>query len=429
MGRPDLLIEHWLPSRELGIESIRERAAPSALPPLYFLHVWWARRPLVASAGAVLASLMPTWTAELADEYSDYPELATEKDYHAWFLRLVGILGDPVSAAAKTRAAREAGVRIPNPYTYKQAYKNSPTVHDLDRLSTVLRGVWGKLPEVLDPTAGGGSIPFEAIRYGLPYSSRTTSTLLPLRCSPSWRGTSSCSARGRHSSRYRDSGVTSSTRRIEKRTRRFFPDGPDGKVATFLFARTVACPHTGKPVPLAPNWWLSRGKTGTASVVHLVTERQRATLLTNPSSTSLRRQRDRQTGNGFGHDHPGRGEYHRGDNLTIDGDYVKAEAQAGRMGSILYAVVVRTGKGRDLSNTHFNRPDAAAFEAAEAELARLLPVGGRTGDVIPDEKRFPDGNDMRPDQPTMGCLGWRGTCSHLASYSFMGRSWKSTVGY
>lgn len=55
--RPSLLIESWLPIEEVGAESMRERGASSALPPLYFLHVWWARRPLIASRAAVLASV------------------------------------------------------------------------------------------------------------------------------------------------------------------------------------------------------------------------------------------------------------------------------------------------------------------------------------------------------------------------------------
>ena len=45
--QPSLLIEHWLPIEAIGAESKRERGASSALPPLYFLHVWWARRPLI----------------------------------------------------------------------------------------------------------------------------------------------------------------------------------------------------------------------------------------------------------------------------------------------------------------------------------------------------------------------------------------------
>ena len=78
--RPRVLIEDWLPVAELGIESRRERAAASALPPLSFLHVWWARRPLVASAGAILGSLMPAWAQDLADQFSDHPELRTVQE-------------------------------------------------------------------------------------------------------------------------------------------------------------------------------------------------------------------------------------------------------------------------------------------------------------------------------------------------------------
>ncbi len=53
------LIERWLPIAALGEESTRERRSLQALPPTYYLHVWWARRPLVASRAAILASLLP----------------------------------------------------------------------------------------------------------------------------------------------------------------------------------------------------------------------------------------------------------------------------------------------------------------------------------------------------------------------------------
>src|SRR5213594_2034282 len=82
-SRRHVLIEEWLPIEALGVESRRERGASSALPPLYFLHVWWARRPLTVSRAAVLASLLPT----------DFPQDE--------FMKLMGILGDPV--AARTR--------------------------------------------------------------------------------------------------------------------------------------------------------------------------------------------------------------------------------------------------------------------------------------------------------------------------------------
>ena len=67
------LIEAGFPCHQVGAETQRERGASSALPPLYYLHVWWARRPLTPSRAAILASLLP------AD---------TDPD---WFLRQRGI--------------------------------------------------------------------------------------------------------------------------------------------------------------------------------------------------------------------------------------------------------------------------------------------------------------------------------------------------
>ena len=67
------LIEAGFPCHQVGAETQRERGASSALPPLYFLHVWWARRPLTPSRAAILGSLLPADTD---------PE---------WFLRQLGI--------------------------------------------------------------------------------------------------------------------------------------------------------------------------------------------------------------------------------------------------------------------------------------------------------------------------------------------------
>ena len=77
------LIERWLPIAALGEESTRERRSMTALPPTYYLHVWWARRPLVASRAAILASLLPA-------------DADREK-----FLHVLGIHGDPVAATKR----------------------------------------------------------------------------------------------------------------------------------------------------------------------------------------------------------------------------------------------------------------------------------------------------------------------------------------
>ena len=142
---------------------MRESAPiPGQFPKLKTLHVWWARRPLVASAAAVLGSLMPVWTPGLAERFPGQPELADARRYREWFLRLCGILGDPVTANAEAQIARASGVRIPNPYTYPQAFKNSPSTEQFGLLHKVLTQTWSTVPNVSDPTAGGGSIPFEA---------------------------------------------------------------------------------------------------------------------------------------------------------------------------------------------------------------------------------------------------------------------------
>lgn len=377
MTRPEVLIERWLPTRELGIESVRERAAASALPPIYFLHVWWARRPLVASSAAILSSLLPAWSEGLAQRFANYPELATEKDYHNWFLRLCGILGDPVAADNRKREAHASGERLKhNPFNYRQAYKNSPTISDLSLAHQLLESTWERLPEVADPTAGGGSIPYQAIRYGLPSHANDLNAIAAavLRAGvvfPARFGVELAADVDKWGSLLCD--------RVRDRLGRFFPRHDEGPVSNYIFARTVACPRTRKTVPLAPNWWLSKDKGGIAA--RLIAERD-GVELDEPQFEIV-------TGEAIDKKAADSGTITRGkaispwDHLVIEGDYIKAEAQAGRIGSILYAVVVRTAKGRG-----FRVPtdaDLAALAAAEQELARLLPEW-EVNDVIPDEE-------------------------------------------
>lgn len=56
------LIKDNFPCQQVGAETKQKRGASSALPPLYFLHVWWARRPLMLNYAAVLGSILPTDT-------------------------------------------------------------------------------------------------------------------------------------------------------------------------------------------------------------------------------------------------------------------------------------------------------------------------------------------------------------------------------
>jgi adenine-specific DNA methylase len=143
------LIETWLPIAALGEESVRERRSMTALPPTYYLHVWWARRPLVASRAAVLASLLPA-----------------DAD-HEKFLHAIGIHGDPVASRRRIDQAKRAGQRFEGEaYSYPRAFGYNLTDTERQWLKRETARIGIDVPRVLDPTAGGGSIPFEAVRLG-----------------------------------------------------------------------------------------------------------------------------------------------------------------------------------------------------------------------------------------------------------------------
>jgi len=142
------LIEEWLPIAELGLESVRERTPMTPFPAPNRLHVWWARRPLVASRAAVLASILPA-----------------DADRKAW-MHMLGINGYPVAAKKAMGKAKRTGIRIDNPYGYDRAFQYSPTEKEGFWLLAETQRIRMDQPTVLDPTAGGGAIPFEALRIG-----------------------------------------------------------------------------------------------------------------------------------------------------------------------------------------------------------------------------------------------------------------------
>jgi putative DNA methylase len=144
------LIESWLPIAALGIESLRERTPMTPFPAPNRLHVWWARRPLVASRAAVLASLLP----EDAD--------------HGKFLHMLGIHGDPVAAKRRILKATRDGVRLgADAYGYSRAFSYVPTDVERRWFCAEMSSFGMASPAVLDPTAGGGAVSLlKALDFG-----------------------------------------------------------------------------------------------------------------------------------------------------------------------------------------------------------------------------------------------------------------------
>lgn len=404
------LIEQWQPADTIGAESLRERGASSALPPINFLHVWWARRPLTSSRAAVVASLLPAWPSEeeagvdpeaarilesLQDEFPD-----GEKGYREWYLEALGILGDPVLGRKLIARARETGERLANGgYGYKRAFTINPeaeTVERVHRLAALRAGVSAP-PVVLDPFAGGGSIPFEAARYGC---STIANELNPV-ATAILNGTVRLPAElGPDFAEILRTWGDRWSRRVEQRLAPFFPKQPeDEAVIAYIWAHTVPCPTTGLPTPLAPDFWLARGKAGRDVAVRLEVDVDAATVARSiVEGKAAKEYGDRST-------------YKRGSavsiwspDTTFGGDYIRAQSLGGNLGHMLLAVCVnRSGvRGRQ-----FREPFQADLEAGEAagdELARRLPAW-EVNDLVPDEPVHQGKETKR--SVDMGLTHWR----------------------
>ena len=387
------LIERWLPIAEIGEESTRERRSMTALPPTYYLHVWWARRPLVASRAAVLASLLPA-------------DIDREK-----FLHLLGIHGDPVATRRKIDAARRRGERFEGQaYSYPRAFGHGPGRDDVQWLQTVLGARALTTVAVLDPTAGGGSIPFEALRLGartVANDLNPVSTLI-MRATIEWP-----SAYGAALKSAFDDLSRRFVRAREERLAPYFPPEPESNAipTNYLLARTVTCPYCDGLVPLSPNWRLAPDGTGV---------RLRPDCAAGPGTpgrictfeivASAKEQFPGTVARGAGH-------CPYGDcGRVIDGDEIKAQAQAGRMGEQLFAVVykrrqpgkiLKSGKrGRDkwVRGHRAPRPEDDNDADIRTKLAEKLSEWEAL-DIVPSE-RFPeDSNDTRPIQ--YGMPLWR----------------------
>jgi len=130
------LIEVAIPLEAINAASAREKSIRHGHPST--LHLWWARRPLAACRAVLFA--------QLVDDPSSHPDkFPTEEAVEAERKRLFTIIEELVK------------------------WENSTNEEVLERARAEIRASCdGELPPVYDPFSGGGSIPLEAQRLGLP---------------------------------------------------------------------------------------------------------------------------------------------------------------------------------------------------------------------------------------------------------------------
>ena len=361
------LIEVSLPLEKINAESAREKSIRHGHPST--LHLWWARRPL-AAARAVLF-------AQLVDDPSCRPEaLAIEDDdaRESWV------------TAERDRLHRLIEELVVWENTGDE--KLFARAHE-----EILRDTGGNPPPVLDPFAGGGSIPLEAQRLGLeahasdlnPVAVLINKALIEIPSTfagrpPVFPG----AAESTLGDWPRATGLAEDVRRYgewmrdeaKKRIGHLYPDavladGTTAPVIAWIWARTVTCPNPACRItmPLVRSWWLGKKKGKEAYVVPVVEDgRVRFEIGHDPKQAPTA-----DTDGTVGRTNArcfvcG---------TAVSRDYIKAEGAAGRMGAQLMATVAEGQRTRI-----YLAPTAEHEQAATL----LRPAGVPTAELAYDPR-------------------------------------------
>ena len=359
------LIEVALPLEAINAASAREKM-PGIGPHPRGLHLWWARRPL-ATARAVLFS-------QLVDDPSSRPELfPTEESQSQERLRLFRIIEELVKWENTTNETVLEQAREEIRRSWRRTCEDN---RDHPRAAELFDP--DRLPAFHDPFAGGGSIPLEAQRLGLEAHASDLNPVAVLinkamiEIPPRFAGRPPVNPearRGRGSTEAQWKGAAGLAEDVrhygkwmrdeaEKRIGHLYPrvevtaemarERPDLKpyvgrkltVIAWLWARTVKSPNpafANVDVPLASSFVLST-KKGKEAYIEPVIENDcyRFTVKVGPSPASAK--------NGT---KMARGSFRcLFSDVPVRYEYIDCEANAGRMGERLMAIVAAGDRGR-----------------------------------------------------------------------------------
>ena len=337
------LIEVALPLAKINFEAAREKLIRHGHPST--LHLWWARRPLAACRAVLWASIV--------DDPSSNPEkFPDEEDQAKERRRLFDILERlvPWEASTDEKVLSEAKAEI-------------------------LKSCDGDLPNILDPFGGGGSIPLESLRLGLPTFSGDLNPVavliqramleipqrfrnLPpvhpdLRGSRTmWKGTEGLAADVQIYGKWIQEEAF---RRIGK----YYADAtlPDGGKATpiaWIWARTVKSPDPAWPahVPLVRSWVLARKAGKETTWIEPIVDLEAKTIEYKVRKGGVAPDGlvGRQGGVCLA----------TGANISLN--YIREEGKAGRHGVALMAIVCEGQSGRQYVEPQLKDTPIVDFE-------------------------------------------------------------------
>lgn len=233
------LAEVDFPIAEVSRQAAREKAIRHGHPSS--LHLWWARRPLASSRAVLLELLLPDPCDDRCPK--DFKAKAAEV-----LLRIQGRVprtDDDLKRALLKFVGEFANWDLATHPSYLEVGRE---------LVKAAHGI--EPPLVVDPFAGGGSIPLEALRLGCeafasdlnPVASLILKVLLE-----------DIPRRAPELAEQLSRVGTELKRAFSEQLVDLYPKDPDGAVPmAYLWARTVRCesPNCGAEIPLARSFWL-----------------------------------------------------------------------------------------------------------------------------------------------------------------------------
>lgn len=239
-------IESQLPLTAVDIESQKDMES-GRYHALRSLHKWFAARPTPAARLAILASVYPD-------------EIGPDE-----LLKLMQIgpkaMESGISEYVQKRFTEKKGSGLlDDHYGYPNPNTQSPTQTQIRELQEKLRDAWGgELPTILDPTAGRGTIPFEAMRYGLPTKANELNPVPSLILKAALNYVPEVGSLDPDIRQWRDEIHKTAKENIEP----YYPtQDTEHQILNSALTYLIQCDSCGGEIPLVSKWWLNKTSEG-----------------------------------------------------------------------------------------------------------------------------------------------------------------------